>query len=294
MKNLIFFLLVATMLVSCDDKGSEITPQLFTVSVVYDNTKIVVSSPFPSPSVIRVKKGDSFSIYMTTKSGFVMDSITIDRVAIPIVNTYKFENVNSNHTVVIKTKPIPPIPPTPTFTITATSGPNGSVTPSGVTTLQENQSQVFSINPGVGYEIDSLKINDVIVPTPTSNSFNFSNVSSDNKIDVTFKKDSVLWPLLNIVWVEDSTYIKDPIYGENKWFDPGNIYNFSSNGTYSYTSLDGSTRVWKFVFNKEASTVFIGCGLCDLKINEQKMYLSYLNGYQDQRVTYVFRNLRYK
>ena len=291
MKNLIFFLLVATMLVSCDDKGSEITPQLFTVSVVYDNTKIVVSSPFPSPSVIKVKKGDSFSIYMTTKSGFVMDSITIDRVAIPIVNTYKFENVNSNHTVVIKTKPIPP---TPTFTITATSGPNGSVTPSGVTTLQENQSQVFSFNPGVGYEIDGLKINDVIVPTPTSNSFNFSNVSSDNKIDVTFKKDSVLWPLLNIVWYMDSTYYMDPIYGEDKWFFPGDIYNFSPNGTFSFTWYGDYIGDGKWVFDKKASTIFISCGLCDVKINEQKMYLTYSNHYRGQRVTMVFHNLRYK
>ena len=47
----------------------------------------------------------------------------------------------------------------PTYTITATSNGNGSITPAGVTTVQEGGSQSYTIQADSGYHISDVKVN---------------------------------------------------------------------------------------------------------------------------------------
>jgi hypothetical protein len=79
-----------------------------------------------------------------------------------------------------------PGPPKP-FTITAISGANGSMTPSGAVPVNEGDAQVFTITPAGGY-----KINDVIVDGNsvldrlTGNSYTFENTAANHAIFVFF------------------------------------------------------------------------------------------------------------
>lgn len=76
----------------------------------------------------------------------------------------------------------------PTYTITATSNGNGSITPAGVTTVQEGGSQNYTIKADSGYHISDVKVNGVSVGVVES--YDFTNVQSNQTIAVTFSRNS--------------------------------------------------------------------------------------------------------
>ena len=74
----------------------------------------------------------------------------------------------------------------PTYTITATSNGNGSITPAGVTTVQEGGSQSYTIKADSGYHISDVKVNGKSVGAVES--YTFTNVQSNQTIEVTFSR----------------------------------------------------------------------------------------------------------
>ena len=76
----------------------------------------------------------------------------------------------------------------PTYTITATSNGNGSITPAGVTTVQEGGSQSYTIKADNGYHISDVKVNGASVGAEES--YTFTNVRSNQTIAVTFSRNS--------------------------------------------------------------------------------------------------------
>lgn len=76
----------------------------------------------------------------------------------------------------------------PTYTITATSNGNGSITPAGVTTVQEGGSQSYTIKADSGYHISDVKVNGASVGAVES--YTFTNVQSNQTIAVTFSRNS--------------------------------------------------------------------------------------------------------
>ena len=85
-------------------------------------------------------------------------------------------------------------PDTITHTITATvEGGKGTISPSGLVNVIEGESQEFIITPNEGYEIASLKVDGTEVENP-SNTYTFTNVTSNRTIDVSFKEQAVVPP----------------------------------------------------------------------------------------------------
>ena len=77
--------------------------------------------------------------------------------------------------------------PTPsTYTITATAGANGSISPSGSVSVNAGANQTFTVTPDNGYEVDTLTVDGSTV-TPTNNTYTFTNVQANHTIEVTFK-----------------------------------------------------------------------------------------------------------
>ena len=72
-----------------------------------------------------------------------------------------------------------------TFTITATSGPNGTITPSGAVTVNQGASQLFTFTPNTGYIISVVTVNG-FVQSPTLSSFTFTNVQANGTIHADF------------------------------------------------------------------------------------------------------------
>jgi len=75
-----------------------------------------------------------------------------------------------------------------THTITASAGSNGSISPSGVVTVDNGADQQFTITPDTGYHVGDVKIDGSSVgPVLT---YNFTNVAADHTIKATFEADT--------------------------------------------------------------------------------------------------------
>jgi hypothetical protein len=78
----------------------------------------------------------------------------------------------------------PDTPPATTYSITATSGGNGSVTPSGTTSVARGASQSYTITPNSGYAVATLVVDGSAVATSTTHTF--SSVQANHTISATF------------------------------------------------------------------------------------------------------------
>ena len=78
--------------------------------------------------------------------------------------------------------------PTVTYTINATAGNNGSITPSGATSVQQGASQTFSIEPAPHCHINEIRVDDVSVEA--ANTYTFNNVQADHTIAASFAADT--------------------------------------------------------------------------------------------------------
>jgi hypothetical protein len=79
------------------------------------------------------------------------------------------------------------IPTVVTYAITSSSGPNGSITPLGTTTITQGGNQTYNIIPDSNYHIKDVQVDGVSVG-PVSE-YIFTNVMSDHDIHASFEAD---------------------------------------------------------------------------------------------------------
>lgn len=84
-----------------------------------------------------------------------------------------------------------PTQPT-TFTITASAGQGGSITPSGAVSVAKGGSQTFTIKPSDNYEIEDVKVDNQSVGKKTE--YTFENVTKAHTIAATFTEKAVILP----------------------------------------------------------------------------------------------------
>ena len=121
--------------------------------------------------------GQAYSI--TPAAGYHVASVLVDGVSAGAVTSYTFSNVTANHTISVSFA----INIT-TYSITATAGANGTVTPSGATTVNSGAGQAYSITPAAGYHVASVLVDGVSAGAVTS--YTFSNVTANHTISVSF------------------------------------------------------------------------------------------------------------
>jgi len=120
---------------------------------------------------------------ITPNSGYSVESVLVDGAAVTIPaagGSYTFSNVTANHTIaasfVLKT-----------FTITASAGTGGAISPSGSVSLNYGANQAFIISPNTGYSVTSVLVDGAAVTIPaTGGTYTFSNVTANHSISATF------------------------------------------------------------------------------------------------------------
>jgi len=169
----------------------------------------------------------------------------------------------------------PVIPPVEKFTITAIAGPNGNVAPSKAI-VEKGGSASFKMTPDLGYLIESLKDNGNALPP--LDTYTVMNVSSNDSFEVTFKKDSLLFPLLRITWIQDSWSAF--IDGEWVYFGgPYEVVNFTADGNFS-NSRNNISHNGKWSLDKSKSPailVYDGRYFTIEELTEKKMSIYYTN-----------------
>ena len=161
-------------------------------------------------------------------------------------------------------------------TITATAGSNGTISPSGNTSVNYGANQTFTFTPNTGYHIDSVYIDNVYNAAAVSaGTYTFTNVTANHSIRVTFAVDT-----FTIISTSEGNGNSSPSgnitvnYGDNQTFtftpNTGyhidsvyidNVYNATAvlAGTYTFTNVTAnhSIRV-TFAINTYTITVSAG------------------------------------
>ncbi|MGI6030726.1 MAG: leucine-rich repeat protein [Eubacteriales bacterium] len=75
-----------------------------------------------------------------------------------------------------------------TYTITASAGENGSISPSGKVSVVSGQDSSFVFTPSAGYKVAEVLVDNQSVGAPSS--YTFTNVTANHTISVTFEKGS--------------------------------------------------------------------------------------------------------
>jgi len=89
----------------------------------------------------------------------------------------------------------------PDHTITASAGPGGSISPSGLVSVNDGANQSFQIIPDFGYIIIDVKVDGASVGKVSS--YTFSNVSSDHTIEAIFTKLPKAMPWIPLLLLDD-------------------------------------------------------------------------------------------
>jgi hypothetical protein len=119
----------------------------------------------------------------------VIADVLVDGVSVGPVSTYTFTKVTTDHTIAASFSTLGP------FTITATAGPGGSISPSGAVSVNCGGSQTFSITANPGNDIADVKVDGVSVG-PVS-SYTFSDEQANHTIDATF--NDVSGPIVTVL-----------------------------------------------------------------------------------------------
>lgn len=110
-----------------------------------------------------------------------------------------------------------------TFTITATAGTNGSLSPLGATAVNYGTSKTFTITPGAGYHVTDVLVDGSSVGAITS--YSFTNVTANHSITATF---------------DVNTFTVTPSAGANGMISPSTPQTVSYNATTSFTVTPNS------------------------------------------------------
>ncbi len=108
-----------------------------------------------SPSgTVSVNYGLNQTFNFTPSTGYHVDSLIVDGVNQASASSYTFNNVTANHTIRVTFA-------INQFTITATAGSNGAISPSGTVSANYGANQTFNFTPSTGYHVDSLIVDGV-------------------------------------------------------------------------------------------------------------------------------------
>ena len=132
-----------------------------------------------SPSgTVSVLYGGSQVFTMTPNANYQVADVLVDGSSVGAVTTYTFTNVQADHTISVSYT-------LKTYTITASAGPDGSITPSGAVSITHGGSQAFSISPiNSHYAIQDVLVDGSSVGAVAA--YTFTNVTADHTISVTF------------------------------------------------------------------------------------------------------------
>jgi hypothetical protein len=131
-----------------------------------------------SPSgATAVDYGTSKTYTITPATGYHVASVLVDGASAGAITSYTFTGVSATHTI-SATFAIN------TYTITASAGANGAISPSGSATVNYGATPTYTITPNAGCTVADVKVDGVSVGAVTS--YTFTGISAGHTIAATF------------------------------------------------------------------------------------------------------------
>ncbi len=146
-------------------------------------------------NVVYVEYGDSITFLFTPDMHYAVYSVKADSVTVFSAkdggtlegNRFTFANVISNHTIAVTFASEGSV--ITEYTITASAGEHGTITPSGIQTVVQGESVTYTVAADEGYQIDGVAVDGIDVPL-TNGAYTFTAVSADHTITASFKAKS--------------------------------------------------------------------------------------------------------
>lgn len=134
-------------------------------------------------------------------------------------------------------------------TIKATAGANGSISPSGWTSVREGWDQTFTITPDKGYAVAKVLVDGKSVGTVTS--YTFKNVTKDHTIEAVFMKSNGNPQTGVFVDVPEDSYYEEAV----DWAVENGITNGVSSDRFDPDGLCTRAQIVTFLWRAAGSPV---------------------------------------
>ncbi len=125
-----------------------------------------------------VEEGAVQTYNVIPDAGYRVADVIVDDASVGAVESYAFEDVRQNHTVEALFEFIP------TYAIVSSAGTGGTIDPIGTLTLEEGESQLYTITPDSGYAISDVRVDGRSQGAITQ--YTFENVTESHTIEATF------------------------------------------------------------------------------------------------------------
>jgi len=157
--------------------------------------------------------------------------------------------------------------------ILSSSDANGTISPSGNTSVNYDGTQTYTFTPNPGYWIDSVIVNGIQVPTASS--YTFKNLTSDQSIRVTYRSLAAALAAANICSNDTliSTVNLPAISNVRATSYYSNIFLFNQNNTSNALKYNVNDRKYTTIANKPSPC--IDCGVAEAN---SKVYCFNTNG----------------
>lgn len=144
-----------------------------------------------SPSgEVHVNQGGSVTFTITPDSSYKIADVLVDNVSVGAVSSYTFENVTCDHTISAVFQSTGGSTGVTRYTITASAGAGGAISPSGSVQVRRGSDQTFSIEPDEGYEISDVLVDGKSVGAVSS--YTFETVRASHTIEAVFAETSAV------------------------------------------------------------------------------------------------------
>ena len=130
---------------------------------------------------LQVLDTQGTTITITPASWYRILSLTDNGVPQAATPSYVLTNVTANHNIVASFMP--------SYTITASAGPNGTISPIGVTTVDGGSSRNYSLTANYGYKVSTVSVDGVSIDPVTN--YTFTAISANHTIAISFEAVAV-------------------------------------------------------------------------------------------------------
>ncbi len=190
---------------TADGTGWEPAPNSSTIfpnelDVAYVRVYAPVSNPEPAPTAytvsasagtggtispsgnVSVTSGTNQTFTIKANNGYSINSVLVDGSSVGAVSSYTFSKVTANQTIAASFTPVTPT--AKTYTINAYRNMGGSISPSGLISVNSGASQTFTVAARSGFTIKAIIVDGVSMG-PLS-SYTFHNVKANHTIKASF------------------------------------------------------------------------------------------------------------
>ena len=137
---------------------------------------------------ILVAAGSSRTFIITPIQGYQIADVIVDEVSKGPIGSYTFGDVRGDHIIEASFTP-----GGATYTITATAGTGGTISPPGTVTVNSGGGQTFNIVANSGYQIADVKVDNV--SQGAISTYTFSNVTANHTIAASFTQVTATYTL---------------------------------------------------------------------------------------------------